>query len=363
MKLGMFMMPFHDESRELHDTYEEDIYKSVLADKLGFEEVWIGQHLTCSYEPIASPLMFLSALVAQTTQIKLCTGVINLPCHNPATVASEVAQLDNMAKGRFIFGIGPGSLTTDFELFGVLEAREERMLESIRLIKELWTSEAPYDLKGKYWNIKVKDNFSKQFGFGPMLKPFQKPYPPIGVAMMSPFSGTAKRAAVEGWLPISANFISGYCVASHWKKYLEGCEAAGRTPDGRVWRVSRSITVARTDEEARELVFGQDSNHRKFYDYHWEILKALNYSQIVKPDPKMPDDEVTSDMRLEELVIYGSPKTVAEKVIEFRNKVGPFGTLVMAASDWTNHRDAEEESMRLLATEVQPLLTKALARQ
>lgn len=360
MKLGMFMMPFHDEDRELHDTYDEDIYKAVLADKLGFAEVWVGQHFTCSYEPIASPLMFLSALIAQTKQIKLCSGVINLPCHHPATVASEVAQLDHMAKGRFIFGIGPGSLTTDFELFDVRDGREDRMLESIRLIKEMWKSDAPYDLQGKYWNIRVKDSVNQKFGFGPLLKPYQKPYPPIGIAMMSPFSGTAKRAAIEGWLPISANFISRYCVASHWQKYLEGCDAAGRTPDGSAWRVSRSITVARTDGEARALVFGQGSNHRNFYDYHWDILKALNYSQIVKPDPKMSDDEVTSDMRLEELVIYGSPKTVAEKIIEFRKQVGPFGTLVMAASDWTNDRAAEEESMRLLATEVQPLLAKTM---
>lgn len=361
MKLGMFMMPFHMDHRETHDTYDEDIFKSVLADQLGFEELWIGQHFTCNYENIASPMIFLAALIAQTRNIKLCTGVINLPCHHPATVAGEIAQLDQMAKGRMIFGIGPGSLASDLEIFDSVDAREEKMLESISHIKALWAGNAPYDLKGKHWNIKLEKNVNAKWGFGNVIKPYQQPHPPIGIAMMSPFSGTAKRAAIEDWLPISAAFISQNCVASHWVKYLEGCDERGRKPDPGVWRVCRSITVARTDEEARELVFGEGSNHRNFYDYHWDILKAMNLGGIVKPDPKISDDVFGSDERLEELVIYGSPETVAEKIISFRKKVGPFGRLIMAATDWSNHRAAEEESMRLLATEVQPILARAIA--
>lgn len=361
MKLGLFMMPFHAETRDLHSTYDEDMHKSILADQLGFEEVWIGSHFTCSYEPIASPLMFLAALIAQTRQIKLCTGMINLAALPPGLVAAEVAQMDQMAKGRFIFGIGPGSLPSDFELFDAGNDREARMFENFEFIKEIWANDPPYDLQGKYWSVKVKDSVSQPFGFGKFPKPYQKPYPPIGIGMMSPFSGTAKKAAINGFLPISASFISTYVVASHWKKYLEGCEAVGRKPDPENWRVSRTIAVARTDEEARELVFGEGSNHRAFYDYHWEILRKMGFGAIVKADPKISDDEVTSDGRLEEMVIYGSPKTVAEKVMVFREKVGPFGRLVMAAGDWTNHRAKEEESMRLLATEVQPLLARAMA--
>ena len=73
----------------------------------------------------------------------------------------------------------------------------------------------------------------------------------------------------------------------------------------------------------------------------------------------MPDSALTTDKLLEDLVIFGSPKTVAEKVLAFQEKTGPFGKLVLAMSDWEYNQAGEENSMRLLANEVLPLLNKA----
>jgi alkanesulfonate monooxygenase SsuD/methylene tetrahydromethanopterin reductase-like flavin-dependent oxidoreductase (luciferase family) len=106
------MMPLHPPQRPVSETYKEDSDKIILADQLGFSEAWVGQHFTCTTEPIASPLMFMAALTNQTRQIKFGTGVINLPCHSPAVVAAELAQFDHMSNGRLMFGIGPGSLAT-----------------------------------------------------------------------------------------------------------------------------------------------------------------------------------------------------------------------------------------------------------
>src|SRR5277367_2765117 len=133
MELGIFMMPLHPPHRSPTDTYEEDLDKVVLADKLGFAEAWVGQHFTAATEPIASPLMFMSASIRETKTIKFCTGVINLPCHHPATVAAEIAQFDHMSRGRLIFGIGPGALATDFQLYKNEEgwARLRKAMESI----------------------------------------------------------------------------------------------------------------------------------------------------------------------------------------------------------------------------------------
>src|ERR1700743_1036529 len=119
MRLGLFMMPVHPPGRLLSETLAEDTTKSVLADQLGYDEVWMGEHFSATTEPFPSPLMFLAGLVPQTKKILLGTAVINLPNHHPAIVAGEVAQFDHMSGGRFLFGIGSGGLAAGFALLNI----------------------------------------------------------------------------------------------------------------------------------------------------------------------------------------------------------------------------------------------------
>jgi alkanesulfonate monooxygenase SsuD/methylene tetrahydromethanopterin reductase-like flavin-dependent oxidoreductase (luciferase family) len=363
MELGIFMMPLHPTHRKVTDTYQEDLDKIIFADKLGFTEAWVGQHFTAATEPIASPLAFMAAAIPQTKQIKFCTGVINLPCHHPATVAAEAAQFDHMSRGRFILGIGPGALATDFQLFQNEEgwARLRKMMESIDMIKKIWDGGPPYDLKGEFYSMTVDKGIVAELGTGYMPKPYQQPHPPIASSLMSPFPGLGKITGEQGWLPISANFIPTYSVASHWTKYAEGCEAAKRKADPNDWRVCRNIIVARTDEEAKAMVFDPKGSLNYYFSYLWQALSLANYTIVVKSDPKMPDSDMKVEKLLEDLVIYGSPKTVAEKIRAFQKKTGPFGNLVLAMSDWEYNHAGEENSMRLLANEVLPLLNKGAA--
>src|SRR5205809_2329431 len=105
MKLGMFTMPFHHPARDYKTILEEDQEAIVLADQLGFTEVYVGEHFSSWSERITSPLIFLATVINRTRQIKLGTGVINLPQIHPATVAAYAAMFDHLAGGRFIFGI------------------------------------------------------------------------------------------------------------------------------------------------------------------------------------------------------------------------------------------------------------------
>lgn len=363
MEFGLFMMPLHP-ARPVADVYEEDLRKLVLADKLGFHEAWVGQHFTATTEPVVSPLMLMAAALAQTKSIKFATGVINLPCFHPAVIASEVAQFDHMSRGRLILGIGPGALATDFSLFGNIDARvrEEKTIESIDIIKRIWSSDPPYNINGKYWRIAIESGIDAELGLGFLLKPFQQPHPPIAMSVMSPFSGTAKRAGQEGWETISANFIPTYSVASHWVKYTEGANTAGRKADPHSWRVARNIVVAPTDDEAREMVYGEKSSLVYYYRYLWKALQQANYTLAVKPDPRTSDKAITTEMLLDEMVIYGSPKTVQEKIVAFRERVGPFGKLILATTDWSLDRVREERSLTLFADDVAPRLAKAFRK-
>jgi alkanesulfonate monooxygenase SsuD/methylene tetrahydromethanopterin reductase-like flavin-dependent oxidoreductase (luciferase family) len=364
MDLGLFMMPLHPPHRPFVDTLREDAEKIILADQLGFAEAWVGEHFTARTEPITSPLIFLASVLPRTRSIRFATGVINLPNHHPAIVAGEVAMFDHMSQGRLIFGIGAGALASDFELFGTLDGkeREARTFESLDIIQKIWTQDPPFDIEGRFWTVRLQDNIVPQLGVGVMTKPFQQPHPPIAMSIMSPFSGTMTQAARRGWIPISANFIPEYSVASHWKRYCEGCEAGKRPATGHDWRVARNIVVARTDEEARQAVFDPNGSLHYYFSYLWQALTIGNYTIAMRLDPKMPDADMTTELALENIVIYGSPRTVTDKLIAFREKVGPFGSLVLAWPDWEGPNYAvQSETMRLLATEVMPVVSRAAA--
>ncbi|NQV55631.1 MAG: flavin-dependent oxidoreductase, partial [Rhodospirillales bacterium] len=89
------------------------------------------------------------------------------------------------------------------------------------------------------------------------------------------------------------------------------------------------------------------------------VFSALDYLILVKPDPNMADEDCTPDVLIEELVTYGSPKTILDKLIAYRDHVGPFDTLLLTGADWGGPNGAwERESMQLLAEEVMPKFTQ-----
>ena len=108
MRLGYFTMPMHPEHRSPTDTLHENREAIILADKLGFHDAFVGEHLTEKTENIVSSLLFLATLIPSTKTIKLATGTSTLSQWHPAMIASRAAMFDHLAKGRFIFGISAG---------------------------------------------------------------------------------------------------------------------------------------------------------------------------------------------------------------------------------------------------------------
>jgi alkanesulfonate monooxygenase SsuD/methylene tetrahydromethanopterin reductase-like flavin-dependent oxidoreductase (luciferase family) len=104
MKLGLFMMPLHDPKRDYTKVLEEDREAILLAEKLGYDEAWVGEHYSAATEPISDPLQFMATLIPITKSIKLGTSVLNLPQHHPAQVAGNCAMFDHLCRGRFLMG-------------------------------------------------------------------------------------------------------------------------------------------------------------------------------------------------------------------------------------------------------------------
>ncbi len=357
MRLGIFMMPVHPPTHSFADTLAEDEEKALYADQLGFDELWVGEHFSATTEPIPSPMMFMAGLASRTKNLTFGTAVICLPNHDPVVVAAEAAQFDHMTRGRFMLGVGPGGLLSDFELFDNADraVRTRKFVESIKAIQKIWSQDPPYDIPGEFRSVTLKDAIIPKLGIGYMPKPYQKPGPPVSTSLSSRESPTARVAAQQGWGIISGNNVPNSAVASHWQTYSKACVDAGKPARGDNWRVARNVMVAPSDAEARDRIHSEQGSNHYFYTYMREVLSRVGILSVLKPDPAMSDEEATVEVITEGCMIYGSPKIFLDKLVAFRDTVGPFGILLMTGLDWSGpNRAWERDSMRLLAQEVMP---------
>ena len=357
MDLGLFMQPLHDPKRLTKtQMIDQDREVALYIDSVGFDEIFVGEHHASDFQPITNPLTFMASLI-HDTKLKLGTGVINMPCHHPAQVASEVALFDHMSKGRFIMGVGPGGTPSDSELYGSRGKNPGEMLsESIDMIHEIWRSDPPYHFHGKFWDFQIDDSIAPALGFGPMLKPYQLPYPPLVCSIMSPNSKSAFVAGERNWGIMSANFSQGKWAKTHWDQYALGCEKAGRRPDRKAWRIARSILVTDTDAEAADYLAEEGNSYAYYYKFVVDDMKYFNISGVLKNDLNMSDDDLSLRHCFDTMVFSGSPNTVLDKLIDFVDFVGgPFGGLELCFKEW-DKPELHKRSMRLLAQDVMPKL-------
>lgn len=364
MKLGTFMMPLHPPGRNATETLAEDRDAVLLADRLGYCEAFVGEHVTDLAENVTSCLMFLASLAHDTKNIVLGSGTINMPNSHPAAIAAQVAMLDHILKGRFIMGISPGGLMSDAEVFGNYQrSRNAMFVESINMVLKIWESEGPLDLEGEFFKLSTAKTAIPEIGQGLILKPYQRPHPRIVGTAVAPFSQGVTEMAKRGWQPISANFLLPEWVNTHWPKYVEGREAVGEKASTAEWRVAKSIFVA--DDERTAQRYGK-SEEGPYHFYFKQLVRKLvgfsGRSNLFKLDQSQPDSEITPQYVTNKLVIAGTVDTVVEQILAFRAQIGDFGTLLYACHDWMDPA-LGKRSMQLMAEEVMPRVNAAIASE
>jgi alkanesulfonate monooxygenase SsuD/methylene tetrahydromethanopterin reductase-like flavin-dependent oxidoreductase (luciferase family) len=363
MDLAYFTMPLHPETRPFAETLREDREAFLLADELGFTEAYMGEHVTDTFEPIPNSMMFLASIAYETKNIKLGTGTVNLGHHHPAATAAEAAMLDHMLEGRFLFGVSPGNLPSDAEVFGTLEAnRNEMFVEALEHIIAIWTEDPPYRLTGKYWNITTENTLVPEIGAGIIGTPYQKPHPPIIGTVVAPYSKGIVGLGERGWYAISANFLQPKWVATHWPLFEEGCRKVGRNADRKDWRVAKSVFVADDDKVAQEYGTGEQSPYRFYFKQLGAKLRRAGLLGLFKTDRDQPDEDITLDYMVDSLVVAGSVNNVVDQLLEFREEIGDFGTLVYNGPDWVDPV-LGKRSMELMASEVMPRINEAIAEK
>ena len=158
----------------------------------------------------------------------------------------------------------------------------------------------------------------------------------------------------RGYIPISTNLVPTSTVCEHWQTYCAGAAAAGRpAPDRDIWRVSRSIYVGDTNEEAWEHCL--NGTFGRSLVYLITILRQAKTLHLVKHDLSVPDEEVTPEYMMKQLCVIGDTESVTQQLRQLYERTGGFGTLLMIAHDWDN-KEKWLRSMERLANQVVPAL-------
>ena len=361
LKLGFFIQPVHPPSRPYADVLREDREAVVLADRLGYREAFIGEHLVDSAEAITSSLAFIASLADACPSITFGTAVLPLANYHPAMAAAQVAMVDHLVQGRLVLGVGPG-VPGDAEAIGDLGTdRNLKTQEAVEHMRRIWSEDPPYRIEGKFYRTTTVRSFDPQIGVGVAVRPLQKPHPPIVITSIRPDARGPHAAGARGWTGISATYIGAYVLRAQIQSYLQGRRSAGLSVDASGWRVARSIFVADDDATARQYAHRGDGAHCFYFNVMRTKLAKAGALDVMHDYPGQPDSELSTRRCVERLVIAGTPQTVADRIIALRNEVGAFGTLLYTGHDWIDPALARR-SMELMANEVLPRIDR-IARQ
>ncbi len=179
MKFGMLHLFESPQGRSEREIIGEQLDLMQAAEGAGFDSIWPAEHHFTEYGYCVSPALTLAAIARVTERIRLGTGVVVLPFHDPIRVAEEYAFLDVMSGGRLEFGVGRGYQPVEFKGHGVDPAKSHGLFrESLEIILQAWTQER-VDYHGQHFNINDQ----------PVRpKPLQQPHPPVWIASLSPES-------------------------------------------------------------------------------------------------------------------------------------------------------------------------------
>lgn len=353
------MMPVHPPQRSTAAAYDYDLRQFVHADQLGFAEAWIGEHFTSQWENIPAPDLFIAHALAHTKTIRFGTGVVLLPFHNPVHVALRIAQLDHLARGRLLFGVGSGGIAADRVMFGLDQVNVDfRVLvrEALDVILRVWQGE-PFTYEGEIFKVRTPE-LRDDIRTGVLMRPYQQPHPPIAVAGVNRGSDGLTLAGARGYIPMSSNFLHAETLVDHWQTVERGAAQAGRAARRSDWRIARDIYVAETTEQARRDVL-ESGIGRAFEQYMLPLVRSGGRGLgAFKPHPDaMPDEAVTIDYLLDNIWIVGSPEECAAKLRRLHEAVGGFGTVLMIAHDWMPDDEKWFRSAELFARKVMPSLS------
>lgn len=331
--------------------YENDLRLVDLAVDLGFDAVWVVEHHFTDYFMSPDPLQFLTWVAARHPEVRVGTGVIVLPWHEPVRCAEQIALLDNLSGGRLILGIGRGLGRVEFEGFRVpMDDSRERFTEYAQLI--LNGLETGHVEGNGEFVTQPRREIRPRPDYSMLGRTYAATQSPEAMPLMAQLGLGVLVVPQKPWPTVVQEFEA-YKVA--WRE-VHGADTHPPAP-----LVSGNVIVDSDPERARELAFRYIGryydtiiSHYGFAKHDHEGLKGYDYyANIAKHIDKRGADGAIADYV--NLMPWGTPDQVLEKVANLRDLLG-----VAAFNPSFSYADmpvdVAEKSIRLFASEVMPVL-------
>jgi limonene 1,2-monooxygenase len=333
---GLFIAPYHDVDESPTIALRRDLEIVEWVEKLGFAEAWFGEHHSTGWETICSPELMIAAAAERTSRIRLGTGVVSMPYHNPLMVANRIVQLDHMTMGRVMFGMGPGLLPTDAEMIGVeIKSLRDKLTEVAEIIVPLLSGEEITHQTDWYTLDKARTH----------LLPYTRPHPEIAVASaITPSGGMLAGKHGFGMLCVAATETAGFDVLDeNWKVANEIAAEHGKTMDPAKLRLVVPMHVAATRDKARA-------------DVAQGLARWVEYFDRVAPKGMRGMSGMGDPAEL--LVgagraVIGTPADAIQMIERLQAKQGKFGVVLLQAHNWAEWEETKK-SYELYARFVMP---------
>lgn len=338
-RFGAFLAPFHAPDEHPHLALMRDLELIRWLDDLAFDEAWIGEHHSAGWEYLSSPELFLAVAAERTRHIKLGTGVVSLPYHHPFMVAERMALLDNLTRGRVLFGVGPGALITDALMLGIDPTRTRPMMdEALGVILRLFTETEPITVESDWFTL--KDAVLQ-------VRPYSRPHMPVWVAsMQSPAGPTLAGKYGAGMLSMGVftGFRGAVDLKAQWRVAEESAAQAGKAVRREDWRLVVNVHLAESRREAIAAI--HDRATTWLVQYQRDVLS--------RPLP----EGVAEDVAVQAMVdsgswLVGTPDDCIAGIERLEELSGGFGGLLVMGQDWATP-EQQRRSYELLARYVVP---------
>ena len=334
MEFGIFyQLPCADHQSPAQ-RYADTISQAQLADRLGFDAVWLAEvHFNPRFSVLPAPLLLGAAIAQSTERLKIATAVNLMPLHHPVRLAEEFATLDVISNGRAILGTGRGAMLQQYAGYGIdVEEGRERFVENLEVVLRAWT-DAELTYQGKYHQF-------EQVRVVP--KPCQQPHPPVYIAANSldtfPLVGQLGHNLLLA--PLVVGLEGAQQGLAEYRRQLQG---QGYDPAQR--RVNAMLLLHVTEDEKGGAARG-----------YGESLE--NYLSILRSNRSRSISGRNRDLSYEyvarEFTVIGSPQRVIDKLEAYRELFGAEEFMCWFATGGLLPNADVHNSMRLFAEEVMP---------
>jgi alkanesulfonate monooxygenase SsuD/methylene tetrahydromethanopterin reductase-like flavin-dependent oxidoreductase (luciferase family) len=334
MRIGLFQTAQWPEGTDQSQRYRDLFEQCVLADRLGYDSVWLTEHHFSRHGITSDSLMLLSHLAARTETIRLGTAVAVLPFHDPVRLAESTAILDHLSNGRLDVGIGRGYQWTEYNGFALsFDEGAARFEEALEVLLRSWTASEPFDFDGKFHTYR---------GATPQPRPLQQPHPPLWHATGS--DDGLRRCAERDWGVMLPQATSVDATAELVGRFRDHVDRVGTAYDPQRVVLARGM-YCHADQDAAE---------GEFLDAYSEFLQlAARVSRPPgQPAPEAPHSpfELADGTHLLDTTLCGTPQRIIEGLHKLQH-VGVEHVMLFVNLGGLSH-DKVMASLELFAAEV-----------